>query len=120
MKMYCRKCGSGSEYSAKAPSFCSSCGNPMNASAARMGKMPDPEPEEADEVEECSQSLPSISQLEVETEVYAKSYKMGEVAGSRKGSIGEFPRDVPNEGEKQTLMDSFWDEAGKNQTQRDL
>lgn len=117
MKMYCRKCGSPSDYSAKAPSFCGNCGNPMNASAARMGKMPDPEPEEE---EESSYNTPSIDRLEVETETYNQSFKFGDIAGSTDGVSNEFQRQKPNEEQKKQMMNDFWNEAGKNQTPRDI
>ena len=81
MKIYCRKCGNPTEYTAKYPSFCSGCGKPLNASAARMGRPPVEEPEEADKPQE---ETPTISKLDLDIQLYDKNpLTIGDIAGSK-------------------------------------
>jgi len=113
MKIYCRKCGNPTEYTAKYPSFCSGCGKPLNASAARMGKPPIEEPKENDAPQE---ETPNISKLDVDIQLYTKgSLTFGDIAGTQSDNSDDFNRKSPNKKERKALMDDFFREAGSDQ-----
>lgn len=118
MKLYCQKCGSGTEYSFDRPKFCASCGgsfghSSISAQAAKQRTVPAPkitrkEEEDDQEVER----VPDISKLDFEIDV---SQRKGEKIGSLVGTKDPNASEDRSQGAgltREQVLESFKKEAG--------
>jgi len=126
MKIYCKKCGGGTEYTSQKPKFCSGCGNgfgivtPSNASVrapAREPVAPVP-PESRTEYDEVPEETfdTNITKLEFEIEPNRRQgISMGEMMGTSEGKEPRIERQpsVPKRQSKKKFLEEFQKEAGQ-------
>lgn len=124
MKVYCTKCGSGTEYSLKKPQFCSSCGTPfaqLSASAPRRVFKAAPAvasapvvDEEEEEYEE--EYIPSINSLdfEIETSKSFNSVPIDQIAGTNNGEKDTYRREVDPSYSNESIVNDLRREAGSS------
>lgn len=116
MKIYCQKCGSGTEYSFNKPKFCSGCGFSFSivASAAPKIIKNTSKVTQIDEEEEIStERVPDISKLDFEIDVKPnKGSKMQNLMGTYNGESNG-SSDFQAQGfNRQEALESFKREAG--------
>ena len=117
LSIYCEKCGARSIYAAEKPNFCNKCGHSFNGSSVASSSS-DSLPEDNGDVE----SIPSISRLEVETELYAhRPIRMEDVIESQRlapgapqggGSEEAAQYRQPSDMSHEQIMEDFKREAG--------
>ena len=126
MKIYCKKCGGGTEYTSQKPKFCSSCGNgfgivtPSNASVqkpAREPAAPVP-PENRTEYNEYPEKTFTVGITELEFDIepnVRQGIKMGEIIGTSEGELPRIERQpsVPKRQSKKKFLEEFQKEAGQ-------
>lgn len=117
MKIYCQKCGTGSEYSFDKPKFCSNCGSGFSIAHSPAPKVNKPAPTKitqvTDEEEIGDERVPDISQLEFEMDVPAnKPVKLQNLMGTSNGQGLEERFSQGQRVNKSEAMESFKKEAG--------
>lgn len=124
MKIYCRKCGSGTEYTLQKPKFCSSCGGSFSgtvSNASTPQSAPRPVAKEKitslDFEIETDNSTPDISQLEYELEKpKAKKITLADIAGtSENEQVIDRPKFYTRKStSKKQILEDFRKEAGQS------
>ena len=72
MRIYCQKCGNGTEYSFDKPKFCSGCGSGFSIELSTASKIIKSAPRitQIDEEEEiATERVPNISKLEFDIDI---------------------------------------------------
>ena len=89
--LYCPECGAKIEYSLQKPQFCSACGTSLDGKHASASKRKTPKYE--DEEEEAKNSLPQISELEVDVDYsFGKKFTFEELAETPKEDLGRISK----------------------------
>jgi hypothetical protein len=116
MKIYCQKCGSGTEYSFNKPKFCSACASSFSIVATVAPKVIKNTPKitQVDEEEEIStERVPDISKLDFEIDVKPnKGSKMQNLMGTYNGESESSSGSQAQGFNKQEALESFKREAG--------
>lgn len=118
MKLYCQKCGSGTEYSFERPKFCAGCGNSFGASIAQR-----PQPKQKtvpssritpnEDEDEAIERVPNISKLDFDIDVsQRKGQKIGNLVGTKDQNAFEDNPQSAGQMTKQELLEQFKKEAG--------
>ena len=129
MKIYCKKCGGGTEYTSQKPKFCSCCGNgfgivtPSNASIRTpaqdpVAPVPPENRTEYNQYKEPPEEIfdTSLTELEFEMEPNRKQgISMGEIMGTSEGKMPKIERQpsVPKRQSKKKFLEDFQKEAGQ-------
>lgn len=119
MKTYCLKCGSGTSYAGQKPKFCSSCGNPLSASANKEIQPKNYEFHEDlldDEELNDKVDVPNMQGLDIEIEKTPSNKitigQIMEASSEVEGDIPQTPRvNAPQQSSEQ-IMENFRKEAG--------
>ena len=115
LSIYCAKCGAPAFYTVKKPNFCNECGCGFSGASAPPAT-PSSLPAEGEQERE---TIPNISKLEVETQIYPHtSVSMSSVIESQRlsttppelGNVYE-PRE-PSSLTPEEVMEEFKKEAG--------
>jgi hypothetical protein len=116
MRIYCQKCGNGTEYSFDKPKFCSGCGSSFSIAPSVAAKITKPTPKitQVDEEEEISvERVPDISKLDFDIDIRAnKGYKLNSLMGTHNGQSAEEPISRAQGLNKAEALESFKREAG--------
>lgn len=115
MKIYCQKCGSGTDYSFNKPKFCSGCGSSFS-SVHSVNKIAKPvnynkiTPNQDDE--ESVERVPNISKLDFDIDTRPnKGTPIQNLAGTRGENQIEQNKEQSTFN-KQEMLESFRKEAG--------
>ena len=118
MKLYCQKCGSGTEYSFDKPKFCASCGNSFGASMpqqaqSRQRTIPAPRVTHNEDDEEGSERVPDINRLDFDIDIpQRKGSKIGNLVGTKDQSMLDERGQMGSPMSKEQLLEQFKKEAG--------
>ena len=117
MKLYCQKCGSGTEYSFDRPKFCAACGNSFSARVAqaqapKQRTIPTARITPKEEGEDSVERVPEISKLDFEIDVsQRKREKIGSLVGTQDSLVQE-ERPQGAGMTREQVLESFKKEAG--------
>jgi hypothetical protein len=116
MRIYCQKCGNGTEYSFDKPKFCSGCGSSFSIAPSVAAKVTRPTPKitQVDEEEEIStERVPDISKLDFDIDIRSnKGSKLNSLMGTHNGQSSEEPISRSQGLNKAEALESFKREAG--------
>jgi hypothetical protein len=116
MKIYCQKCGNGTEYSFDKPKFCSGCGSGFSIASSHAPKITKPVTKitQVDEEEEISvERVPNISKLDFDIDVRSnKGAKLDSLMGTHNGQSSEETNFRAQGFNKQEALENFKREAG--------
>lgn len=115
MKIYCQKCGNGTEYSFDKPKFCSGCGLNFSIASSHIPKIIKPAKSitQIEEEEEISiERIPNISKLEFDIDIKSnRGAKLNNLIGTHNGESSE-PGSNRQMVDKQEVLENFKREAG--------
>jgi len=116
MKIYCQKCGNGTEYSFDKPKFCSGCGLNFSISSSHIPKIIKPAKiitQIEDEEEISVEKIPNISKLEFDIDIRSnKGSKLNNLIGTYNGESSEETSGKRQKVDKQEVLENFKREAG--------
>ena len=116
MRIYCQKCGNGTEYSFDKPKFCSGCGSSFSTVSSVAAKITKPSPRitQVDEEEEISvERVPNISKLDFDIDIKSnKGAKLNNLMGTHNGQSAEETNFKAQGFDKKEALESFKREAG--------
>lgn len=122
MKLYCQKCGSGTEYSFDRPKFCASCGGSFGGVQPRpKTQVQRPSRITPDEdSEEGNERVPDIKKLDFDIDVgQRRSEKISNLAGT-KGDSGFEDRGTGGKLDKKEVLEMLKKEAGFYPTRQEI
>jgi hypothetical protein len=116
MKIYCQKCGNGTEYSFDKPKFCSGCGLNFSIASSHISKIIKPAKiitQIEDEEEISVEKIPNISKLEFDIDIRSnKGSKLNNLIGTHNGESPEEAGGKRQKVDKQEVLENFKREAG--------
>jgi hypothetical protein len=116
MKIYCQKCGNGTEYSFDKPKFCSGCGSSFTIAPSIASKVIKSTPRitQIDEEEEiATERVPNISKLEFDIDIKSnRGSKLNNLMGTHNGQSSEDVVSRPQVFNRAETLESFKREAG--------
>jgi len=116
MKIYCQKCGNGTEYSFDKPKFCSGCGLNFSIASSHIPKIIKPAKiitQIEDEEEISVEKIPNISKLEFDIDIRSnKGSKLNNLIGTHNGESPEESSGKRQKVDKQEVLENFKREAG--------
>jgi len=129
MKLYCKSCGSATDYTINKPKFCANCGNsflenkilPKKINLSKDTYNEDVEDEES---EANLESIKNISNLDYEISTYEKPKQtIGDLVGTSNGQELSNNPDIPQKKiSRKEFLEQFSREAGslrgKNRTRK--
>ena len=116
MKIYCQKCGNGTEYSFDKPKFCSGCGLNFSIASSHIPKIIKPAKiitQIEDEEEISVEKIPNISKLEFDIDIKSnRGSKLNNLMGTHNGQSSEDVVSRPQVFNRAETLESFKREAG--------
>lgn len=116
MRIYCQKCGNGTEYSFDKPKFCSGCGSNFAIASSFVPKVSKPAPritQEEEEEEISVERVPNISKLDFDIDIRSnKGSKLNNLMGTHNGQSSEETNFKAQGFDRKEALEAFKREAG--------